>query len=149
CLVILVVLAMVNLRGIRTAGLLFMVPTYMFVGCLAVVMIIGVMKALAAHGHPAAVVQPPRLPPSTTVAGAWLLLRAFASGCTALTGVEAVSNAVPIFRQPTIPKARLTLTIIIGILASLIAGEAFLARVYGINATPPGQHGYQSILSQL
>src|SRR5262249_32343232 len=75
--------------------------------------------------------------------------RAFASGCTALTGVEAVSNAVPIFRRPTIERARLTLTIIIVILAFLLAGEAFLTHAYGINATPPGRHGYQSILSQL
>lgn len=149
CLGILAVLAIVNLRGIRSAGLLFMLPTYLFVGTLAVVMIMGVVKALIAHGHPAAVVQPPRLRPSTTAAGAWLLLRAFASGCTALTGVEAVSNAVPVFRKPTIPRARLTLTIIIAILVFLLAGEAFLAHVYGINATPPGRHGYQSVLSQL
>jgi amino acid transporter len=149
CLGILVLLALVNLRGIRSAGLVFMLPTYLFVGSLVAVIVLGVVKVILAHGHPTPLVAPPRITPSARVAGTWLLLRAFASGCTALTGVEAVSNAIPIFRRPTIPRARRTLTIIIAILAFLLAGEAFLARAYGINATPPGQRGYQSILSQL
>jgi len=81
--------------------------------------------------------------------GAWLLLKAFASGCTAMTGVEAVSNGVTAFREPRTRTARTTLTIIIGILILLLAGIAHLARAYTIGATPPGQPGYQSVLSQL
>ena len=65
-------------------------------------------------------------------AGAWLLLRAFASGCTAMTGVEAVTNAVPIFRKPAVPLAQRTLTAIIAILIVLLAGIAYLCRAYGI-----------------
>jgi amino acid transporter len=149
CLVILALLGMVNLRGIRSAGLIFMVPTYLFVGCLGGVIVIGVVKILAAHGQPVALVAPPTIPSSTRVAGAWLLLRAFASGCTALTGVEAVSNAVPIFREPSVALARRTLTIIIAILGFLLAGVSFLSHGYHIGATPPGQAGYQSVLSQL
>jgi len=126
CLGILCLLAVTNLRGIRSAGLVFMLPTYMFVGCLAAVIVMGVTKAMLSHGHPAALVPTPKIPASTSSAGAWLFLQAFASGCTALTGVEAVSNAVPIFRRPTIKKARLTLTLIVFILAGLLAGEAFL-----------------------
>ena len=64
-----------------------------------VVIVVGIGKAIAAGGHPAAVSAPPSLPPATQAVGAWILLRAFASGCTAMTGVEAVSNGVPIFRQ--------------------------------------------------
>jgi amino acid transporter len=149
CLLILALLTIVNLRGIRTAGLLFIFPTYLFVACLGIVVIIGVVKTLMAHGHPIPICSPPKMPISVTTVSIWLLIRAFASGCTALTGVEAVSNAVPIFRQPTTILAKRTLTIIIMLLAMLLAGVAFLSHSYGISATPPGQAGYQSILSQI
>src|SRR5207248_1863110 len=65
------------------------------------------------------------------------------------TGVEAVSNAVPVFRQPTIVLARRTLAMVVAILTFLLAGVAFISRAYGISATPPGQTGYESVLSQM
>jgi amino acid transporter len=149
CLIILTLLTIVNLRGIRTAGLVFMFPTYLFVACLGATVLWGVGKTVLAHGHPVPVVPPPRIPPVTTMAAAWLLLRAFASGSTALTGIEAVSNAVPVFRPPQVILARRTLTCITAILAFLLAGVGFLSSSYHISATPPGQTGYQSVLSQL
>ena len=149
CLAILAVLTLINLRGIREAGLIFMVPTYLFVGCLGVVLGIGLYKAMLHGGHPIPVVPPAKLGPATTAVTTWLLLKAFASGCTALTGVEAVSNGVTAFREPRVKCARSTLTIIIGILVVLLAGIAHLVRAYSIGATPPGQPGYQSVLSQL
>lgn len=76
-------------------------------------------------------------------------MRSFANGCTALTGVEAVSNSVPMFRQPAANTARRSLTLIVSILVVLLAGVATLAWGYGIGATHPGQTGYQSVLSQL
>jgi hypothetical protein len=76
-------------------------------------------------------------------------MRAFASGTTAMTGVEAVSNGVPLFREPTTRTANRTLTAIVGILIALLAGIAFLCPVYKIVATAPGAVGYQSVLSQL
>jgi hypothetical protein len=76
-------------------------------------------------------------------------MRAFASGCTAMTGVEAVSNGVSAFREPAVSHARRTLTAIIAILAVMLAGIAYLCRAYGIGATEPGQMGYDSVLSQL
>jgi hypothetical protein len=79
----------------------------------------------------------------------WLLLKVFASGCTALTGVEAVSNGVKAFREPAVKNAQRTLTVIILILAVLLAGISYLVKVYGIAATDPGQPGYQSLLSML
>jgi hypothetical protein len=79
----------------------------------------------------------------------WLLLKVFASGCTALTGVEAVSNGVKAFREPTVKNAQRTLTIIIFLLAALLAGISFLVKSYGITATQPGQPGYQSVLSMI
>jgi hypothetical protein len=78
-----------------------------------------------------------------------MLLRAFASGCTAMTGVEAVSNGVQAFREPVVPAARRTLTVIIVILMLLLLGIAYLAHAYQIGATEPGTPQYQSVLSQL
>jgi amino acid transporter len=63
---------------------------------------------------------------------AWLLVQSFASGCTAMTGVEAVSNGVMAFREPRVRNARVTLTIIIGILVLLLLGIACVARTYSI-----------------
>src|SRR6266702_956963 len=79
----------------------------------------------------------------------WLLLKVFASGCTALTGVEAVSNGVKAFREPAVKNAQRTLTVIIFLLAVLLAGISYLVKVYGIAATDPGKPGYQSLLSML
>ena len=79
----------------------------------------------------------------------WVLAKVFASGCTAITGVEAVSNGVNAFREPTQKNAKRTLTIIIVVLMVFLAGIALLCRAYGIGATDPDAAGYQSILSQL
>jgi hypothetical protein len=100
-------------------------------------------------GSPAPVDLPPALPAATAVASTWLLLRAFASGCTAMTGVEAVSNGVGAFREPAVKNARTTLSVIVGVLIALLAGIAVLARAYHIGATEPGTAGYQSVLSLL
>ncbi len=149
CLLILVLLTIINLRGVRESGLVFMAPTYVFIITLLTVMVVGVVKALASGGHPVPIVAPPRIADATTAATVWMLLRAFANGCTAMTGVEAVSNGVPLFRKPTIPNAQRTLTAITALLALLLAGVAYLTRAYGIAATDPGQSGYQSVVSML
>jgi amino acid transporter len=149
CLLILAFLTVLNLRGVRTVGAAFMAPTYAFVACLGIAIAIGAAKGFASHGHPAPVVPPPPATPAAAALGVWLLLRAFASGCTAMTGVEAVSNAVPIFREPRVQHAQRTLTLIVITLAFLLAGVAWLAPLYHVGATPPGQPGYQSVLSQM
>jgi amino acid transporter len=150
CLAILVVITFVNLRGIREAGVLFMVPTYLFLGSLLWVILFGTIKTVLAGGHPLPVVAPPAAPSATVaVASTWLILQVFSNGCTAMTGVEAVSNGVRAFREPTVKNAQRTLTIIIGFLIVLLAGIAYLVRAYGIAATDPGQPGYQSVLSML
>ncbi|HEX3447645.1 MAG TPA: APC family permease [Isosphaeraceae bacterium] len=149
CLAILLFITLVNLRGVRESGLAFMAPTYLFIVTLLAVIAIGIFKTVLAGGHPVPVVAPPPLPSATTAASLWILMRAFASGCTAMTGVEAVSNGVTAFREPAVPHAQRTLTVIIGLLAVMLAGIAFLCRAYGIGATEPGQPGYESTLSQL
>jgi amino acid transporter len=149
CLAILLVLTIVNLRGVREVGAVFLIPTYLFVGTLLVTILVGVFKTIVAGGHPAPVVAPPQLPAATTALGAWLLLKAFSSGCTAMTGVEAVSNGVKAFREPVVQSAQRTLTAVIGILTLMLAGIAYLARAYHIGASDPGVPGYQSVLSML
>ena len=149
CLGILVVLTVINLRGTMDAGRLFAVPTYLFIACFIAVIAIGSYAAVASGGHPQPAVGPPAAPAPVEGLGLWLLLRAFASGCTAMTGVEAVSNAVNAFRQPQVRNARLTLSIIVGVLAILLAGIAYLAVSYGVMAMDQTKPGYQSVLSQL
>jgi amino acid transporter len=149
CLATLFLLTIVNMRGLKDAGAAFLVPTYLFVGTLLLVIIVGAVRTLAAHGHPVPIVAPPRLPIRGEMLSLWVLAKVFASGCTAMTGVEAVSNGVMAFRDPTQKNARRTLTIIILLLMIFLAGIALLCRAYAIGATDPGASGYQSILSQL
>jgi hypothetical protein len=100
-------------------------------------------------GHPTPVVAPHGLQAVTAPASAWLLLKVFSSGCTAMTGVEAVSNGVQAFDEPRARNAQITLVTIITILIIMLAGVAFVCRAYEIGATDPDQSGYQSVLSQL
>ena len=149
CLGILLLLTIVNMRGVKDAGAAFLLPTYLFVGTLLLVIIVGAVRTFAAHGHPTPIVAPPRLPISGSMLSLWVLAKVFASGCTAMTGVEAVSNGVMAFRDPTQKNAKRTLTIIILLLMVFLAGIALLCRAYAIGATDPGAAGYQSVLSQL
>lgn len=148
CLAILAVLTLMNLRGARAAGAAFMAPTFLFIICLFGVIAWGVVKVILSGGHPHPVVAPPQLGHTTAAFSVWLLLKAFSSGCTAMTGVEAVSNGVGAFKEPHEKSAQLTLTIIIALLGVLLLGIAFLVVAYHIAATDPGA-GYQSVLSQL
>ena len=149
CLGILLALTLINLRGIREAGVVFMVPTYIFIVSLGGVIIWGFVRAVMHGGHPPPVLLVAHPLPAAGAVSAWLLVKTFSSGCTAMTGVEAVSNGVQVFRDPRVKNARVTLTSIIAILVLMLAGIAYLCRAYGIMATPPGQPGYQSVLSQL
>jgi amino acid transporter len=149
CIGILIIVTIVNLRGVREAGIAFMVPTYLFLGTLFIVIGAGLIRVLMSGGQPVPVTQPPPPPPVTEAVTYWLLLKVFASGCTALTGVEAVSNGVKAFREPAVKNAQRTLTVIIFLLAALLAGISYLVKAYSIVATEPGKPGYQSILSML
>ena len=149
CLGILVILTLINMRGVRDTGVAFLIPTYLFLGTLLTIIVWGLFHVITTGGHPVPVAAAPKLPAATAALTTWLMLKVFASGCTAMTGVEAVSNGVMAFREPTTKNAKKTLTIIIALLIILLAGIAFLCRAYGIGATDPGAHGYESVLSQL
>src|ERR1700678_1953160 len=149
CLLILFLLTAVNMRGVRDTGVVFLIPTYLFVGCLLIVILLGIFHVIVTGGHPVPVMSVPKLPPVTATLTLWLLAKVFASGCTAMTGVEAVSNGVLAFRDPTTANAKRTLTVIIALLIVLLLGIAFMCQAYGIGATDPEGPSYQSVLSQL
>lgn len=150
CLGILVLLTLISLRGVRENGLVYTGPTYFFVVCLLAVLGLGTLKTIFGGAHPHPVVAPPA-PSGHALAAVstWLLIRAFASGCTALTGVEAVSNGVMAFKEPNTQTARRTLAVIVVLLGVFLAGIAHLTRAYGIVATDPGAKNYQSLLSMI
>ncbi|MGI4732514.1 MAG: APC family permease [Janthinobacterium lividum] len=147
CLGVLALVAIANLRGTREAGLLFALPTYLFVVSFLALIAVALVRLWT--GHPQPVVAPPPLVGGTSAASAWLLMRAFAAGCTAMTGVEAVSNGVGAFREPVVRNAHRTLTVICLSLGLLLAGIAAAAHGYGIGAMDQTRPDYQSVLSQL
>jgi amino acid transporter len=149
CLGVLALLTLINMRGVHDTGVVFMIPTYLFTGTLLIVIAVGAWDVLGSGGHPHPVTSLPPLPAATATLSLWLLLKVFSSGCTAMTGVEAVSNGVMAFRDDTRKNAKITLTIIIVLLTMLLAGIAFLCRAYGIGATEPAGSGYESVLSML
>jgi amino acid transporter len=149
CLAILLLLTLVNMRGVRETGGAFLIPTYLFVGTLLTVICVGLFKSFLSGGHPHPVVPPPTLPPATAALSLWLIIKAFSSGCAALTGVEAVSNGVTAFREPRSQNAKKTLTVIILVLTALLAGIALLCNFYGIGAVDPDSPHYQSVISEL
>lgn len=138
--VVIVLLVAGNLRGVRDAGAAFAAPTYLFVFAIALIVIVGLVKA-GSHGfHPAA----PTPHRATEALGVLLVLRAFASGATAMTGIEVISNAVPVFRPPEARHARQTLSVMVVLLISMFVGVVLVAHFDG--ATPGGG---QTVLSEI
>ncbi len=149
CLGVLVVITLVNLRGTKESGLVLAVPTYLFIGTLFFILAAGVWAAWSAGGHLHPVVAPPRQSGAAGALSVWLVVRAFAAGCTAMTGVEAVSNGVSAFKAPTVRYAHRTLAAICATLGVLLLGIAYLAHAYGIVAMDQTKDDYQSVVSQL
>jgi amino acid transporter len=148
CLLILCIIVLVNMRGVRESGFAFMLPTFLFVGTLLATVGVGVFRSAVAGGHPLALAAPPAaLPATMQYLTLWLLMKAFASGCAAMTGVEAVSNGVTAFKKPRSVNANRALTVIIGVLIVLLFGLSYVARAYGVSAMDPNASDYQSVLS--
>lgn len=149
CLGILLAVTLVNLRGTRESGLALAVPTYLFIASLVFILTAGAWVAWTSGGHPEPVVAPPEGVATAGAVTLWLVLRAFAAGCTAMTGVEAVGNGVGAFKDPTVKYAHRTLAAICAVLGLLLLGVAYLAHAYGIRAMAQEADGYQSVISQL
>jgi len=147
CLGFITILTLANLRGLKESGTVFMLPTYGFLVCIYTLMAVGFFKYFSGGlGH--ASVHAEEAAAGTVAQGLTLVLvlRAFASGCVAMTGTEAVSNGVPAFRAPEPKNASITLIIMAGILGSLFLGISFLAWHYG---AVPGHEAGETVVSML
>lgn len=138
-----------NLRGIREAGTIFAIPTYFFIACTSAVIAIGMVKVFAGDA-PGTVLHEPTPPLVEAQKGLtlFLVLRAFSSGCAALTGIEAISNGVPSFKPPEVQNARTTMAYMAGILIILFLGITFLANRFAL-VPAEALNGHETIISQL
>jgi amino acid transporter len=123
-------ITIINLRGVKESGLIFSVPTYIFVVSMLALLGLGLMRIVFTGAAPAEVT-PTAIPATTATLGLFLLLQAFSAGCTALTGVEAISNGVPAFQRPESKNAATTLLWMVGILGAMFLGLSVLAHYYG------------------
>jgi amino acid transporter len=120
-------LVLVNLRGVREAGAAFVAPTYLFVGSLGLLLGVGILRVATGGDLPAHAAAPSAVEPL----GLFLILRAFAGGCTAMTGIEAIANGTPVFKRPESRNAAATLTTLTVILGALFLGTNWLGHHIG------------------
>ena len=139
CLFFIVLVMFANLRGVRESGNIFMVPTYAFIVGIFILIGCGLFQQATGHVFPTLQNIPAQEP-----MGLFLLARAFAAGCTALTGVEAISDGVLAFKPPEWKNARLTLSYMGGILGAMFLGISYLAHIYQVI---PNEH--ETLLSVL
>ena len=132
-LVLLVLVGWANLRGVREAGRLFALPTYAFVVMVMVLAVAGLQNLIFSHGFSP---DPPPLVKAVEPLGLFLILRAFSSGCSAMTGIEAIANGVQLFRSPSAQRARNTLLVMGLLLASMFLAVSGLGFMYGVAPNP-------------
>jgi amino acid transporter len=126
-----------NLRGLRESGNIFAVPTYLFIGLALVIVAIGAVRIASGSAAPIPP-EPDAVPFGTEALGVLLLLKAFAGGSVALTGVEAIANGVPAFKPPEAKNAADTMTIMSILLAVLFVGLTIFAVAFGLRPTEEG-----------
>jgi amino acid transporter len=129
CLIFLALIMLANLRGVKESGQLFMVPTFVFIACIFVLVGLGLFQLWTGH---AVIPDYPPDPPTKTTLTLFFILRAFSAGCSALTGVEAISDGVLAFKPPEWKNASKTLLYLGVILGSMFIGVTYLAHAYHI-----------------
>ncbi len=129
-----VLVTVVNLRGVRESGSIFAIPTYVFIFSALALIIIGVIKSFFIQHNP--VIGNYAFVKASEPLSLFLILKSFAAGCSAMTGVEAISNGVPAFKKPEPRNARVTLTWMAVILGTLFTGLTIMATSYHIQANP-------------
>ncbi|HWQ13505.1 MAG TPA: APC family permease [Roseiflexaceae bacterium] len=146
-LVLIALVTLANLRGVKESGRIFAAPTYLFVTSMFALIGVGLFKLLTGQVAPAPSPQVTLVPAETQPVTFFLLLRAFAAGCTALTGVEAISDGVPAFKRPESRNAARTLVAMVAILCTMFVGTTVLAEAYHI--LPDGSPEPETANSQL
>jgi amino acid transporter len=138
--------ALMNLRGVKESGLVFSFPTYGFVVCIVGLLAKGFWNVATGHEVAIAKVAAAHLEGTSKLAALWLFARAYSAGCTALTGVEAISNGVTAFREPVAHNAAKTMTWMVAILGTMFLGITYLTNHYGLTYHPDAP---ETLLSQL
>ncbi len=141
CILFVILLTIANLRGLKESGNLFMVPTYAFILSILGLVAVGLVRHLMGHTIP----DYPIVPAQESL-GIFLILRAFSAGCTAMTGVEAISNGVMIFKAPEWKNAQLVMLAMGSILGVMFLGITYLAQVYHV--VPSDNETVLSILAR-
>lgn len=135
-------LAIANLRGVKESGAIFAGPTFLFIGLIGFMVVVGLVRFATGNGFTVPV--PAEPVEAIQSLGLFLVLKAFASGCTAMTGVEAIANGVQAFKVPEDKNASKTLTWMAGILLFLFVGVALLTRLAGVQPSET-----ETVISQL
>jgi amino acid transporter len=142
CVLAVLGVAFANLRGLRESGRMFAVPTYWFIGSVALLILVGLYRVVTGTVQPLPVEEVQ----ATHALSIFLIMRAFSGGCATLTGTEAVSNGIPAFRPPESRNAGIVMIWMAAILASTSLGITYLARVY--NVVPKETETVASILAR-
>lgn len=148
-IIIVIFIMLMNLRGVKESGTFFAIPTYAFIVAVLLMIGIGVLRVIAGdvspvpHPSPEAIAEAQRGAGTLTL---FLILRAYAAGCTALTGVEAISNGIPAFKRPESVNAGQTLIIMVSLLCTMFIGITFLANQFDVIAV---EHAEATVLSQV
>ena len=153
CLVSILALTLANLRGLREAGALFAVPTYVFIGAIVTTVIAGLITMATHPPHAAAALAQAHANALQSAqsglqsVGLILILQAFSQGCAALTGMEAISSTVPVFQKPSAKNAVLTMYVMSGLAVVMFAGLTYVADGLGSPVMNAAKPGYQSVVS--
>ncbi len=134
--VLVLLIMMVNLRGVRESGSIFAIPTYIFIASALLLIGVGIFKAFILQHNP--LIGSFKYAQATEPLSIFLILKSFAAGCSALTGTEAISNGIPAFKKPEARNAATTLTWMVIILGTLFIGTTVLAMSYHLEAVPSG-----------
>jgi amino acid transporter len=135
-----------NLRGTSESGTVFAIPTYFFIFCVLLLIVKGLFDMVSGTGgaHSSGII-PSAIPSGLTL---FVLLKAFSSGCSAVTGIEAISDAVPHFRQPSVGNAKRTLASLGMLLAVIFGGVTLLGLAYGVEPDPKGHTSVLSMVTE-
>lgn len=145
-LIFILLVTLANLRGIKESGAIFALPTYAFIASILLMIAYALVRDALVGATPVVHAVAPEIPHGGEAVGLWLVMRAFAAGCTALTGIEAISDGVPAFKTPEAKNASATLSWMVGLLVTMFLGITWLAHAHG---AVPNEFTHETVVSQI